>query len=93
MDLLNNEIIAYKLYDHQQTPLVIDTLKTALTSAEYPEGVTIHSDQGKLSYQSPEERQPKKVFYYCLKSYVSLVLNGNQFLSLSIPVYGNLKLP
>jgi len=25
MDLFNNEIVAYKLYDHQETPLVIDT--------------------------------------------------------------------
>ena len=30
MDLYNNEIVAYKLYNHQQTPLVIDTLKEAL---------------------------------------------------------------
>lgn len=27
LDLYNNEIVAYRLYDHQQTPLVIDTLK------------------------------------------------------------------
>lgn len=30
MDLFNNEIITYRLYEHQQMPLVIDTLKIAL---------------------------------------------------------------
>ena len=39
MDLFNNEIIAYTLYEHQQTPLVIDTLKIALENRNYPEGV------------------------------------------------------
>ncbi|WP_369823593.1 DDE-type integrase/transposase/recombinase [Sporosarcina sp. P7] len=29
IDLYNNEIMAYKLYDHQQIPLVIDTLQEA----------------------------------------------------------------
>ncbi|SFD66429.1 Integrase core domain-containing protein [Bacillus sp. OV194] len=48
LDLFNNEIVAYKLYDHQQTPLVIDTLEEALRSREYPEGVMIHSDQGSV---------------------------------------------
>ena len=46
MDLFNNEIVAYKLYDHQQTSLVIDTLKEALAVRNNPEGVMIHSDQG-----------------------------------------------
>ncbi|WNF37386.1 IS3 family transposase [Bacillaceae bacterium IKA-2] len=45
MDLFNNEIIAYKMYDHQQTPLVIDTLKEALEIRGNPEGVILHSDQ------------------------------------------------
>uniref|UniRef100_UPI00372D5095 DDE-type integrase/transposase/recombinase n=1 Tax=Exiguobacterium sp. S22-S28 TaxID=3342768 RepID=UPI00372D5095 len=45
MDLFNNEIIAYTLYEHQQTPLVIDTLKIALENRNYPEGVILHSDQ------------------------------------------------
>lgn len=48
MDLFNNEIVAYKLYDHQQTPLVIDTLKAALAKRKNPEGVIIHSDQGSV---------------------------------------------
>lgn len=48
MDLFNNEIVAYKLYDHQQTPLVIDTLKAALALRNNPEGVIIHSDQGSV---------------------------------------------
>ncbi len=48
MDLYNNEIVAYKLYDHQQTPLVIDTLKEALKLRSYPEGIIIHSDQGSV---------------------------------------------
>ena len=48
MDLFNNEIVAYKLYDHQQTPLVIDTLKEALAIRNHPEGVIVHSDQGSV---------------------------------------------
>ena len=48
MDLFNNEIVAYKLYNHQQTPLVIDTLKAALAKRNNPEGVIIHSDQGSV---------------------------------------------
>ncbi|MCP2036875.1 transposase InsO family protein [Planomicrobium sp. HSC-17F08] len=48
MDLYNNEIVAYKLYDHQQTPLVIDTLNEALKLRGYPEGIIIHSDQGSV---------------------------------------------
>lgn len=48
MDLYNNEIVSYKLYNHQQTPLVIDTLKEALVARNYPEGVIMHSDQGSV---------------------------------------------
>jgi transposase InsO family protein len=48
MDLYNNQIVSYKLYSHQQTPLVIDTLKDALDERGYPEGVIIHSDQGSV---------------------------------------------
>ncbi len=48
IDLFNNEIVAYKLYEHQQTPLVIDTLKKALECRNNPEGVIIHSDQGSV---------------------------------------------
>lgn len=48
MDLYNNEIVAYKLYNHQQTPLVIDTLKEALAVRNNPEGVIVHSDQGSV---------------------------------------------
>lgn len=48
LDLYNNEIVAYKLYDHQQTPLVIDTLKDALELRGNPNGVIIHSDQGSV---------------------------------------------
>ena len=48
MDLYNNEIVAYKLYNHQQTPLVIDTLNEALAARDYPEGVIVHSDQGSV---------------------------------------------
>src|SRR5690625_8018113 len=46
MDLFNNEIVAYKLFSHQQTPLIIETLKAALIARDYPKGVIIHSDQG-----------------------------------------------
>ncbi|MDW2887182.1 IS3 family transposase [Exiguobacterium artemiae] len=48
IDLFNNEIVAYKLYDHQQTPLVVDTLKLALENRNHPEGVILHSDQGSV---------------------------------------------
>lgn len=48
MDLFNNEIVAYKLYDHQQTPLIVDTLENALQSRGNPEGILIHSDQGSV---------------------------------------------
>lgn len=37
LDLFNNEIVAYKLYDHQQTPLVMDVLKSTLEARNYPE--------------------------------------------------------
>src|SRR5699024_12813194 len=45
MKLYNNQIVAYKMNEHQQTPLVIETLKEALERRSYPEGVIIHSDQ------------------------------------------------
>src|SRR5699024_6473584 len=45
-DLFNNEIVAYKLFSHQQTPLIIETLKAALIARDYPKGEIIHSDQG-----------------------------------------------
>ena len=48
MDLYNNEIVAYKLYNHQQSPLVIDTLKEALEKRNNVEDVIIHSDQGSV---------------------------------------------
>lgn len=48
MDLFNNQIVAYKLYTHQQIPLVIDTLNEALEKRGYPTGVMIHSDQGSV---------------------------------------------
>jgi len=48
IDLFNNEIVAYKLYGHQQTPLVIDTLKLALENRNHPEGVILHWDQGSV---------------------------------------------
>lgn len=48
LDLYNNEIVAYRLYNHQQTPLVLDVLKAALKARYYPKGVMIHSDQGSV---------------------------------------------
>lgn len=48
MDLYNNEIVAAKLYDHQQTPLVLDSLKAALEKHAHTKGVIIHSDQGSV---------------------------------------------
>lgn len=50
-NLYNNKIVAYKLYEHQQIPLMIvmiDVLKTNLKTSEYPQGVIIHSDQGNI---------------------------------------------
>ncbi|MER1987885.1 MAG: DDE-type integrase/transposase/recombinase [Solibacillus sp.] len=35
LDLFNNEIVAYKMYDHQQIPLVMDVLKAALEARHY----------------------------------------------------------
>ncbi len=48
IDLYNNEIVAYKSYPHQQTPLIIDTLEEALNKRNYPEGIIPHSDQGSV---------------------------------------------
>ena len=48
MDLYNNEIVAYKLYNHQQTPLVIHTLNEALITRWNPKGIIVHSDQGSV---------------------------------------------
>lgn len=48
IDLYNNEIVAYKLYNHQQTSLVIDTLEEALTKRNHPENMILHSDQGSV---------------------------------------------
>ena len=36
------------MYDHQQTPLVMDVLKAALEARNYPKDVIIHSDQGSV---------------------------------------------
>lgn len=44
MDLFNNEIIAYNLYEH----LVIDTLKVAFENRNYSEKISLHSDQGSV---------------------------------------------
>ncbi|MRH41214.1 IS3 family transposase [Aquibacillus halophilus] len=60
MDLYNNEIIAYKLYNHQQTPLVIDTLEEALINRQYPEGVILHSDQGSVYTSYAYQNNAKK---------------------------------
>jgi putative transposase len=48
IDLFNNEVVAYRFYDHQQTSLVTDTLKAALKATKNPKGVIIHSDQGSV---------------------------------------------
>ena len=48
MDLYNNEIVAYKLYNHQQTPLVMDTLREAIIARGNPQGVIVHSDRGNV---------------------------------------------
>lgn len=48
LDLYNNEIVAYRLYNHQRTSLVMDVLEAALESRNHPKGVIIHSDQGSV---------------------------------------------
>lgn len=48
LDLFNNEIVAYKMYNHQQTSLVMDVLKTALEVRNYPKDIIVHSDQGSV---------------------------------------------
>ena len=60
MDLYNNEIIAYKVYNHQQTPLVADTLNDALKKRNHPEGVIVHSDQGSVYTSYVFQNQLKK---------------------------------
>lgn len=37
-----------KLYNNQQTSLVMDTLREALIARENPQGVIVHSDQGSV---------------------------------------------
>ncbi|MEK5496236.1 IS3 family transposase [Bacillus sp. FSL M8-0077] len=48
MDLYNNEVVAYTLDDHQQTSLILDTLRAALEKRNSPKGVLVHSDQGSV---------------------------------------------
>lgn len=63
MDLFNNQIVAYKLYTHQQTSLVIDTLHEALQRRGNPRGVIVHSDQGSVytSYAYQHQIKEKNV--------------------------------
>jgi hypothetical protein len=42
MDMYNNEVVAYKLFNHQQVPLIIDTLKQALEDRNHPEDLIIY---------------------------------------------------
>ncbi|MCD8501685.1 MAG: IS3 family transposase [Bacillaceae bacterium] len=60
MDLFNNQIVAYKLYTHQQTSLVIDTLNEALEKRGNPDGVIIHSDQGSVYTSYAYQNRVKK---------------------------------
>lgn len=61
LDLYNNEVVAYKLYDHQQTPLVMDVLKAALEARDFPEGVIVHSDQGSVYTSYAYQNYVKKM--------------------------------
>lgn len=63
MDLYNNEVVAYTLDEHQQTALVLDTLRTALKNRNQPEGVLVHSDQGSVysSYVYQNEITARKL--------------------------------
>ncbi|PCK22544.1 transposase [Bacillus pumilus] len=63
MDLYNNEVVAYTLDDHQQTALVLDTLRTSLEKRNHPKGVLIHSDQGAVysSYAYQKELETKEI--------------------------------
>ncbi|MCS1350520.1 IS3 family transposase [Mechercharimyces sp. CAU 1602] len=60
MDLFNNQIIAYKLYTHQQIPLVMDTLSEALEKRGNPKRVIIHSDQGSVYTSYAYQNQIKE---------------------------------
>lgn len=53
--------MAYKLYDHQQTPLVMDVLKAALEARDFPEGVIVHSDQGSVYTSYAYQNYVKKM--------------------------------
>ena len=63
MDLYNNEIVAYSLDDHQQTSLVLDTLRKAIANRNNPEGVIVHSDQGSVytSYAYQKELTERRL--------------------------------
>ncbi|MDT1958941.1 DDE-type integrase/transposase/recombinase [Carnobacterium divergens] len=43
MDTFNSEIVAYKISDHPDTKLAVDTLNQIDT---FPKGASFHSDQG-----------------------------------------------
>ncbi|CAD5901016.1 transposase (fragment) [Carnobacterium maltaromaticum] len=43
MDIFNSEIVAYKISDHPDTKLAIDTLNQI---DKFPKGAILHSDQG-----------------------------------------------
>lgn len=42
MDLYNNEIVAFTLYDHQKKELIIDMLQVALKVRSYLKEVIVH---------------------------------------------------
>lgn len=68
MDLFNNEIVAYKLYTHQQIPLVMDTLNEALKKRGNPKGVIIHSDQGSVYTSYAYQNRAKEMNLVCSMS-------------------------
>ena len=47
-DILKKYLEIKKEHNHQQTPLVINTLKEALELWGYPEEIILHSDQGSV---------------------------------------------
>lgn len=56
MDTYNSEIVAYKISDHPNTQLAVDTLNQIKT---LPKGAILHSDQG-ATYTSKEFFQVAK---------------------------------
>lgn len=70
IDLFSRKVIAWKIDNNMKKELVIDTLKLAFKSRNYPKNVIIHSDKGS-QYRSSDFRS-LIIKNKCLFSYTSL---------------------